>query len=380
MIYTAQDVVDHLLTTTAGGAQDGEHRAVRQAVVHGVRDVLQSRQWLWHTKTNSFVTQQASTTATFVQGSADVTVASADGFVPGRLMSAPAQFYLRQPRIAAVNGNIVTLDQPARESGSAVMVLPQTYYDLPPDLKELDVLISDTVGTLHCYITPVEWQRLEINAIGSAEPYYYTIMRSDLYPDRYQVRFVGVPTNGTAVHYTYRYIPKPIKYMGYEQSCRRGTVTATQDPATLAHIVTGSGTEFPLDCTGSAIRFGTTTEEADPIGSLSPYLHQRIIRAVSSPTLLTIDAALSTPSNIKYAITDIIDASPQMYTAILSGAEMWYSRLTNKNANEALVVFSRDLRLAMETDQVSPSAVALRGVTPTARSLGWNSIMLPDVS
>ena len=82
MMFTAQDVVDHLLTATGGGAQDGEHRALRQAVVHGVREVFQSRQWLWHTKTGAFTTLRLATTATAITaGSQVITVADSTGIV-----------------------------------------------------------------------------------------------------------------------------------------------------------------------------------------------------------------------------------------------------------------------------------------------------------
>ncbi len=378
MSYTAQDVVQHLLVSTAGGAQDGEHSAVRQAAVHGTREVFQSRQWLWHTKTGSFLTQQLNTTATVTQGSNQVTVANATGFLPGRMMQLSGEYFATRPTIVAVDGSTITLDQQARASGTSVLVMPQTFYDLPYGVKEIDTLMTTTVGTLHCYVAPNEWLRLQVNTIGAGEPYYYTIMRSDTHPDRYQVRFVGVPTNGTMVHYTYRYIPKPLKYMGYERVCRVGTVTATLDPNTGDNIVTGSGTQFPEDIVGSVIRFGTTTQEADPVGSLSPYQSEQSIISRTSPALLEIDAPLATPSNVKYAITDVLDASPQMYTAILSAADMWYSRLTNKNANDALVMFTRDLRIAMEMDAVSPQANRMRHAYPTARSTGWYSPIRPD--
>lgn len=378
MSYTAQDVVQHLLVSTAGGAQDGEHSAVRQAAVHGAREVFQSRQWLWHTRTGSFLTQQLNTTATVTGGSNQVTVANATGFLPGRMMQLSGEYFATRPTIVAVDGNTITVDQQARMSGTSVLVMPQTFYDLPFGVKEIDTLMTTTVGTLHCYVSPTEWLRLQVNTIGAGEPYYYTIMRSDTHPDRYQVRFVGVPTNGTMVHYTYRYIPKPLKYMGYERACRIGTVTATLDPNTSNNIVTGSGTQFPEDIVGSIIRFGTTTQDADPIGSLSPYQSEQSIIGRSSPTLLEIDAPLTTPSNVKYAITDTLDASPQMYTAILSAADMWYSRLTNKNANDALVMFTRDLRIAMEMDAVSPQSNRMRHAYPTARSTGWYSPIRPD--
>ena len=83
---TAQDIVAYLLASTGGGAQDCEHHAVRQAVIHGVREVLQCRHWLWHQRTGSFTTNQIRTTATITQGSKDIVVASPVGFVPGRIV------------------------------------------------------------------------------------------------------------------------------------------------------------------------------------------------------------------------------------------------------------------------------------------------------
>jgi hypothetical protein len=372
---TAQDLVDYLLTSSGGGAQDGEHKVVRQAIIHGVREVMQIRDWLWHTKTNFFTTNQISTTVTITAGSNQVTAADATGMVVGRILEVPPQYFPTTVRITAVSGNTVTLDHVAAISASGITVFPQTYYDLPADLKDVDALVTNTVGTLHCYITPQEWQRLEINTRGAGEPYYYTVMRSDTNPDRYQVRFVGVPTNSTVVHYTYRYTPKTIKYMGYERLCRQGTVESS------GTAVTGTGTAFPEDIAGSVIRFGTPTSEADPIGSLQPFIAERKIASRVSSTAMTIDAAATAAALTKYSISDPIDASPQMYTAILSACDMWYARLAGKPADVPSVVFQRDLKIAMENDVVSPmSGRPSRVVAGTARTQGWHSPILPDLT
>lgn len=380
MIYTAQDIVDYLLTATGGGAQDGEHRAVRQAVVHGVREVMQSRNWLWHTKTGQFTANQISTTATTVTNASNqITVASATGIVVGRLLNLTSGYFNGNPRVTVVNGTTITLDRAAiktKGGGDTVTVLVQTYYDLPANLRDVDALVTDTVGTLHCYITPQEWQRLEVNTTGAGEPFYYTIMRSDLYPDRFQIRFVGVPTNSTIFNYTYRYEPKLVKYMGYEPLCRQGTVTPSgATPQTVA----GTNTLFQSDMVDAMLRVGTTSTEADPVGSIRPFVAESKITAVASTTSLTCEGGLPTTSGVKYAITDIVDASPQMYTAILSGAEMWYARLAGKPGNDVVALFNRDLRLAMERDVVSPLSGQPRPISyPTPRSMGYYSAQLPD--
>lgn len=377
---TAQDVIEYLLASTGGGAQDGEHAAIRQAVTHGVREVMQCRNWLWHTDSGFFTTQQIQTTATITQGSANITVADPAGFVAGRMVNVSAHLFPTPVRIAAVSGNTVTLTVPAGQSASGVTVMPQTYYDLPHELKDIDTLVTNTVGTLHCYLTPQEWQRLEVNTEGSGEPYYYTIMQSDIYRDRWQVRFVGVPTNGTVVHYTYRRTPVPIKYMGYERIARQGTVSSS------GFTVTGSDTAFPMDADDSIIRFGADGMPADGLGSTFPWVRQRTIESVQSANSLTLAPTIETaaglvmPANTQYAITDKIDASPTMFTAILSACEMWYARVAGKPADVAMQMFSRDLRIAMENDAVAPrSGRPHHTPYPTPRSMGWHSEPTPDL-
>lgn len=374
---TAQDLVDYLLTSAGGGAQDGEHKVVRQAVMHGVREVMQIRNWLWHTKTGHFLTTTVSTTASIQATSNTITVASTAQMAAGRILETPPQYFVGNPRIVSINGLSVTLDQPAKISGTNVTVRPQHYYDLPADLKDIDALVTNTVGTLHCYITPQEWQRLEINTRGAGEPYYYTIMRSDTDPQRWQIRFVGVPTNETPVYFSYRYRPREIKYMGYERICRQGTITVP----TTGTAVNGTGTQFPSDVAGCVLRLGTATTDADPIGSLAPFIHERKIVALADSDTLTTDASIPACANVKYAIADEVDASPTMYTAILSACDMWYARLAGKPVDQPAGLFSRDLKIAMENDVVSPMSGWPHGpVTSTARTQGWHSNLLPDVS
>lgn len=392
-MYTAQDVVYYLLATTGGGAQDGEHHAVRQAVVHGCREVMQCRDWLWHTKTGLFTTANntaAVTTSGIFSGLSIIGLAggaeTAAKLAVGRMISIPG--YFPEPcRVVAFQvvgtgastSTSVTLDKVALKSkpvGESVTATIQTFYDLPEEVKDIDALVTNTVGTLHCYITPQEWQRLEINTRGAGEPYYYTIMRSDKNPDRWQIRFVGMPTNGVPVHYTYRYRPEPVRYMGYERLCRQGRVTVQPDLVT----VTGTDTDFPTDIVGCVIRFGTASDDPDPIGGTFPYIRERYIAARGGTTSLTVTETLATRADVRYSISSVIDASPTMYTAILSACEMWYARIAGKPADAAVSMFNRDLRIAMENDTLSPRSGRPLGTPyPTPRSRGWHSDLQLDV-
>ena len=427
----AQDIVDYLISSVGGGAQDGEHKAVRQAVVHGVREVMQSRNWLWHTKSAAFVTKEVFTVGTVTAGSKDITVADPSGFVPGRILEIGAPVFPTPAKIVAVRGRVVTVDVASKSTASGVTLRPQTYYDLPPNVKDIDALTTNTVGTLHCYITPQEWQRLEINTRGAGEPYYYTIMRSDIYPDRMQIRFVGVPTNSTVVNYTYRYTPRPVKYMGYERISRQGTVSIGVEGT--EQIVYGTDTNFPKDCVDCLLRVGTTAYDPEPIGSLNPFMFERRIIGWDSKDRLAVDSAgtnwevspthppkeqgvldsqdgdspdyveiidgnsvpdtdgktidgnnsaeivIAEPGT-RYCITDWIDASSTMWTAILSACEMWYARVAGKPAKDVMQMYGRDLRIAMENDVISPMSGQARHMPyPTPRSAGWHSELRADV-
>ena len=422
---TAQDLVAHLLASTGGGAQDGEHQAVRHAVMCGVREIMQCRDWLWHERTGSFATKSPVVTAIMRAGNELIRVSDSTHFAPGRIVRFPKNTFPNPVRVVAVNGDVVTLNQPAPQDSDNIEVRPQVFYDLPADLKNIGTLKTNTVGTLHCRISPTQWQQLEINTDGSGEPYYFTVMRSDANPDRYQIRFVGVPQDDVIVHYVYRLTPKPIKYFGYERICREGTVKLERNSADNKMYVAGTNTSFPQDCASAYIRFGSDGHDADPVGATVPFIMERRIEEWKSDTSLIVsdttvyerpgpdgvvqdttdfdagevvlspppatgigpqnpstdydDLNTPLPTLTKYAITDVINSSPQMYTAIISACEMWYARLAGKPADVAMAVFNRDLRLAMEADVVTPISGLARGQYPTPRSMGWHSGLQPDV-
>lgn len=320
-IYTAHDLVWHLLSSLGGGAQDGENSPLRMSVVHGVREVMHARDWLWHTKTASFTTNASATPP-------------------------------------------VTL--------------------LPKNVKSVETLISDSTGANLAYITPNEYLQLRANQSGTAEPFYYTILRSETYPDYYEIKFVYDPMDNLEYHFTYRYRPQEIKYMGYEP-LTRGQVSIGPDWAYIDLSSLPTRPEF----VGRIIRLGdyidSTAYDPQPIGGLYPYAEQHRISSWTSANddRYFIDTTTGTQNRIartlKFVITDELDASPQMWTAVLSACEMWYARMAGKPASEVTALFNRDMRIAMESDAISPSGTTGR-VYASPRTMGWHSNLLPDVT
>jgi hypothetical protein len=304
MYYAAQDVLEYLMNTTGGGAQDSEHRLLRAAAHHAYRDVTMARDWLW------YVTQ--------------------------------------------------------RELPAADLESDGRVYVLPPDVYNVDSLVPPDRVTVTSFITPNEWRRLESWPTTSTTPIYWTLMRAENRPDCWAIKMAYRPPaspTGTPYYYTCRRKPKPLKYFGYEPACRNGSLTAD-------------------NAAGAVKRYGTAANFPEGLSGVHPYTAQEIL---GQPGSLVGEAA----DNARTVVSDWLDMSETMYTALLSSAEVWLARLQGKNVEGALQVYQRDLRLAIEMDVVSPISGRRLGVdrypdgpsAPTAgspRSMGYYSSSAPD--
>jgi hypothetical protein len=93
----------------------------------------------------------------------------------------------------------------------------------------------------------------------------------------------------------------------------------------------------------------------EPMSGVYPYSEQSVISSVASATGLTLkDALVGTYSDRKYVISSLLDLSDSMFSALLSGAELWLARMRKSGAETAATMYTRDLRMAMEADQMSP--------------------------
>jgi hypothetical protein len=271
MYYAAQDLMEYLMNSTGGGAQDSEHRLLRAAIHHAYRDVANAKDWLW------YITESA-------------------------------------------------LPTPEANSGNKI-------YTLPAAVSNVDSLVPPDPATVTSYITPSEWRRYESQNLGSGEPIYWTVMKSTSRPDCWQLMIAGTPLpppNGRQYYITYRRRPNPLRYMGYESVCRNNSLTSTTAP-------------------GAVKRYGTSSTYPEGLAGVYPYTAQEILGVTGS-------LVGTPPDGAKTVVSDLLDVSNNMYTALLSGAEMWAARMQGKNVEGAAGVFQRDLRLAMEQDVLAPIA------------------------
>jgi hypothetical protein len=286
MYYCAQDILEYLMNSVGGGAQDSEHRMLREAAHHAYRDVSNARDWNWHVTT-------------------------------------------------------ATLPAPDSTTG------PGIKYTLPANVRNVDGIIPPLTSPSGVkYVSPTEWERLNVALPQVNAPFFWTVVKHPSKYDRWMLKIVGQPDTSLTFTYTYRRRPTPLRYMGYETACRDGSLTET----------------------GLVKRYGTATAFPEGASGLRPFTAEEII-GVSGSLLGT------PPASAKTVVSDYVDASDSMFTAILSGAEVWVARMMGKNVEGALTLYNRDLRLAFEADALAPISGTRNGsvVLSGPRILGYYS-------
>lgn len=303
MYYAAQDIVEYLMNSVGGGSQDSEHRLLRSAAHHAYRDLMHCREWHW--------------------------------------LSSEA------PLPAAVSGT----------NGKE--------YVLPANVKTVDGLITPDRTTAVSYITPREWRILESESLAPGSAVYWTVVPDPTKPDRWRLKIAGNPTpieSGKTYYITFRRKPLPLKYMGFEEICRNGTLDATSAP-------------------GAVKRYGTATHHPEGPSGIYPYTAEEVLGVAGS-------LIGTPPAGARTVVSDRLDVSESMFTALLSGAEVWLAKMLGKNVEGALAVYNRDLRMAFEADSPAPIAGRREGIGRypevdavswgTPRAMGYYSPSQPD--
>lgn len=176
MYYCAQDIVEYLMASVGGGAQDSEHRMLRAAAGNAYRDVIHAREWKWH---------------------------DTESALP---------------------------DAEANSGGKA--------YLLPPGVTAVDALVAPDRTAETAYITYQEYVRMEAYPSSYGDTIYWTTVNSPAKPDRLLLLVAGIPPAIDASRHdeyfvTYRRKPPPLRYFGFEKVCRDGSLDANDAPGAV---------------------------------------------------------------------------------------------------------------------------------------------------
>jgi hypothetical protein len=369
---TYQDIVEHLISASFGGPQDAEQKDIRTAAQRSYRELTTMRDWRYYnTQCRIKFNPKWTGSVTYSYQTNQFTLVTGDPFP---LYAAGCNLRIENTvcRILTRNSNtVLTADPVIRPADDiyepATATIYQNLYPLPDDFRNMDTPIDQFKWSHFTYVTPDDAYKIESAIDLQGPPNAWTVTK-DPYSTSWAIKIIGYPQAVTMLDFTYRRSARPIRISGHEAASRQGTVSVS------GTAVTGTGTAFTSAMVGSIIRFGSSTTVPDTLGSMNPYAGEAVITAVSSATALTIDTSQSF-SGVKYLVTDIADMPDSMHNAMLSCSEYWLARMRGQKPDNAFAMFQRDLRLAMEGDQLTPLSGTPRTVYDTGN---WRTPLQSD--
>jgi len=368
-MLTYFDVVEHLITSSFGGPQDAEQRDIRTAVQRSYAEVTQIRDWAYYHVHGRLITSLPQGTGTVQVSGSTVTLAGATW--PSWASGAHIRIGDTIGRILSTSSSTVaTLDIgfTGNISAGTAYTLYRVTYPLPADFRNLDEPSDEFNWWSGLYVTPDIAMKLERVANSSGRPYHWTVIK-DPASDGWAIKLLGYPTQAETIDFIYRRTARGLRFSGHEASVRAGTI------ARSTTAVTGTSTQFSPGMIGSVLRVGDTTNIPGPITSITPWFSESKITDVASTTSMTTETSGTIAGTTKYLITDPIDVPPHMHNVIYSAAEYWLARVRNQKPDNAFSMYQRDLRLAMEMDQLAPLSGRSREVWHDG---GWRSPLKPD--
>jgi hypothetical protein len=368
-MLTYFDVVEHLITSSFGGPQDAEQRDIRTAVQRAYSEVTQVRDWAYYHVHGRLITSPPQGDGTVQVAGATVTLTGATW--PSWARGAHIRVGDTVGRIGDVaSSTVATLDIQfaGNHPAGTAYTLYRVAYPLPADFRNLDEPSDEFNWWAGLYVTPDIAMKLERVANSSGAPYHWTVVK-DLASDGWAIKLLGYPTTSETIDFIYRRTARPLRYSGHEAAARAGTI------ARSTTAVTGTSTQFASAMVGAVLRIGDTTNVPGPITSITPWSSESVISGVASATSLTTESSGTVASLTKYLITDPIDVPPHMHNVIYSAAEYWLARIRNQKPDNVFALYQRDLRLAMEMDQLAPLSGRSREVWHDG---GWRSPLKPD--
>jgi len=228
-------------------------------------------------------------------------------------------------------------------------------YQLPWGVSSVDAIFLPLNQIEGAYVDPVTWQRVADSDPSSGGLCWTVRPSSD--NGYYDVKIYNGAGYADTLTLTYRRRPRDLRLTGWEPDSRAGKIATTLVSGTT-YTAAGTSTAFSAWMVGSVIRLTTDPSfHPESLVGLRPYTAEGIVLTHDSTTAMSFKLLGYTEhasTNCLYVVTDLLDMSPTMYTALLSGSEAWIARLTGKPSDAATGIYMRDLRMAFEGDAVAP--------------------------
>lgn len=346
------DLVESLITSSYGGPQDAEQRDIRTAIHRAYNELTTIRDWSYYHVHGRVITSAPYSTGTVTSSGTTVTLTG--GTWPAW---ASTGAYLKVGdeicRVASRTSSTVvvldpTLSLKANVTGASY-TLYRTVYPLPSDFRNMDEPSDEYNWWSGMYLTPDEAMKVERVNNSSGEPYHWTVIKD---PDStgWAIKLIGYPSQVETIDFTYRRTARPIRLSGHESTARIPVLSRSAE-----NTVYSSGGGFAASMVGSVLRISSAADEMPgPIESLNPYAQEMVITAFSSGSSVSVSPDPASFAGVGGLVTDPIDIPAHMYGAMDSACDYFLARIRGQKTDEAFAMYQRDLRLAMEMDQLAP--------------------------
>jgi hypothetical protein len=366
------DLVESLIVSSYGGPQDAEQRDIRTAVHKAYSELTTIRDWAYYSVHGRLVTQAPYATGTVTSSGTTVTLTG--GTWPSwAATGAFLRVGTETCRVASrTSGTVVVLDEGLGLKANVTaqpFTLYRTVYPLPADFRNLDEPTDEYNWWAGMYLSPDEAMKVERVNRAQGKPYHWTVIKD---PDStgWAIKLIGYPTIQETIDFTYRRSARPLRWSGHETSARIVALSSDSGVANTDDQV------MPESIQGAILRVGSSASYPGPITSITPYLSEHLITDWEDTNNFVFSPAADLVA-VKAIVTDPIDVAPHMQQAMHSCCEYWLARIRGQKSEAAFGLYQRDLRLAMEQDQLAPLSGRSRRVW---HSGGWRSPVRPDTA
>lgn len=373
------DLVESLIVSSYGGPQDAEQRDIRTAVQRAYNEITTINEWSHYYQHGRIITQPQYQTGTVAFNASTNQLTLSGGTWPTWAELGSVSIGRAIAKVdTRVSNTVLKLDSTLTFAGTLAAgqayVLYQTDYPLPADFRNMDEPSNEFNWWSGLYLKPDEAMKLERVGNRSGRPWHWTVLKNPN-GSGYILKLVGYPTSQETLDFTYRRYPRQIKYSGHEPSMRFSSITAND---VLERTSNTFSQAFSASMVGSVIRIGTTTDFPGPIESLTPYVSEALIEQVTTLVDANDTAIVNAPDTVsgqKAIVTDPADVARHMEVALHSCAAYWLDRIRGGKAEQSFSTYQRDLRLALEQDQLAPLSGRTREIWHDG---GWRSPLKAD--
>lgn len=372
------DLVENLIVSSYGGPQDAEQRDIRTAVQRAYAELTTVKEWSYYQTHGRIVTQTPYSTGSVSYSTSTNTLTLSGGVWPawaeyGSIAIGRLKANVRK----RVSDTSLLLDPTvtfATNLSGQSYVLYRSQYPLPSDFRNMDEPSNEFNWWSGLYLSPDEAMKLERVGNRSGRPWHWTIVKD---PDSsgYVLTLVGYPASTETLDFTYRRYARPLRWSGHESAARLELASSSGDT-----VIAVAPQVFDSSMVGSVLRVGTAVAYPGAIESLTPYSAEHLITGLDEAyAAVPNDTAIVTPapsiSSKNCIVTDPADVGRHMQTVLFSCSEYWLTRIRGGKADQAFSTYQRDLRLAMEQDQLAPLSGRSREIWHDG---GWRSPLKPD--